>query len=91
MIHKPIDSITDEDIDALVSNAVSESRMLDYKECLPGNSDGEKYGCPCGKLLRQAFDALWQASGFERSPSYDLNGDWKKRKMPKDGRSVSES
>jgi Schlafen, AlbA_2 len=43
MISKPIDSITKEDIDALVSNEVCENRTLDYKETLPGNSDGEKY------------------------------------------------
>ena len=43
MIPKPLGSITKEDIDALVLNAVSESRTLDYKESLPGNSDGEKY------------------------------------------------
>jgi hypothetical protein len=43
MISKPISSITKEDIDALVSNEVSENRTLDYKETLPGNSDGEKY------------------------------------------------
>jgi Putative DNA-binding domain len=38
----------------------------------------ESYDVPAGRLLRPAFDALWQASGFERSPSYDTNGDWKK-------------
>ena len=43
MISKPISSITKEDIVALVSNEVSESRTLDYKETLPGNSDGDKY------------------------------------------------
>ncbi len=43
MIPKPLNSITKQDIDALVSNAVSESRTLDYKETLPGNSDSEKY------------------------------------------------
>lgn len=43
MIPNPLASITKEDIDALVANAVSEGRTLDYKESLPGNSDSEKY------------------------------------------------
>ena len=38
----------------------------------------EDHDVSAARLLRPAFDALWQASGFERSPSYDLNGDWKK-------------
>src|SRR6266540_4021353 len=43
MILKPITSITKQDIDDLVSNAVSESRTLEYKEIVPGKTDGEKY------------------------------------------------
>lgn len=42
MIHKQFDLIEQSDIDALVSNAVPESRTLDYKESLPGNSDSDK-------------------------------------------------
>ena len=40
----------------------------------------EAYDVPAARLLRPAFDALWQASGFARSPSYDKEGDWKKLK-----------
>ena len=43
MIQKPIPAITKADIDALIENAVREDRTLDYKETLPGRSDGEKY------------------------------------------------
>lgn len=43
MVPRPPASITKEDIDALVTNEVAEGRTLDYKEGLPGNSDGEKY------------------------------------------------
>ena len=31
-----------EDVLSLITNKVSESRMLDYKETLPGNSDAQK-------------------------------------------------
>jgi hypothetical protein len=48
----------------LVSNAVSESRTFDYKESLPGNSDGEKYGMS----LRQSFSGkLLMRSGRPRA------------------------
>jgi len=42
MRHKPIDTITAEDIRALVDGQVREDRHLDYKEKLPGNADSEK-------------------------------------------------
>jgi hypothetical protein len=38
----------------------------------------EDYDTPATTLLRPAFDALWQASGFERSRSYDAEGAWVK-------------
>jgi hypothetical protein len=41
MIQKDFESITTEDIKALVANAVSEDRTLEYKEQLPGRSDEE--------------------------------------------------
>lgn len=42
MIQKHLDDITESDIDALVTNAVSEGRTIDYKRELPGNGDGDK-------------------------------------------------
>jgi Putative DNA-binding domain len=42
MIGKSVDTITVEDIKSLVANQVAESRTLEYKEQLPGNSDDEK-------------------------------------------------
>lgn len=42
MINKRWDLIKKEDIDGLVSNEVSEGRTIEYKEKLPGNSDGDK-------------------------------------------------
>lgn len=42
MINKSIDSITRTDIESLVLNLVAESRTLEYKEKLPGNSDEDK-------------------------------------------------
>lgn len=42
MIPKPIDQITAADIQSLIDNGVSERRTLDYKQALPGNSDGER-------------------------------------------------
>ena len=42
MINKHFDLIEKADVDALVANAVSESRVLDYKEALPGGTDADK-------------------------------------------------
>ncbi len=42
MINKSFDLIEKADIEALVANEVREGRTLDYKENLPGNSDGDK-------------------------------------------------
>lgn len=42
MIQKRFELIDKSDIDALVANAVSEGKTIDYKETLPGNSDGDK-------------------------------------------------
>ncbi len=42
MITKPIDQLTIEDIEALITNKVGESRYIEYKSELPGNTDSEK-------------------------------------------------
>ena len=42
MITKPFDKVVKEDIDELVSNKTQEGRQLDYKQALPGNTDGDK-------------------------------------------------
>ena len=42
MLDKRLNDIDQSDIDDLVVNGVAENRHLEYKESLPGNSDGEK-------------------------------------------------
>jgi Schlafen, AlbA_2 len=42
MINRRFDLIEQNDIDALVANEVHESRTIEYKEILPGQSDAEK-------------------------------------------------
>lgn len=42
MIDKPLDQITQADIEALVTNGVKEDRTTEYKEALPGGGDGER-------------------------------------------------
>lgn len=42
MLHKPLDLITAEDIENLITNHVLERRTLEYKAQLPDNSDGGK-------------------------------------------------
>jgi hypothetical protein len=42
MIPRTLNDITEEDLTALISNAVREGRTIDYKRALPGNSDAEK-------------------------------------------------
>ncbi len=38
----------------------------------------ENYDADPASLLQPAFDTLWQACGFEQSPSYDTEGKWRK-------------
>lgn len=42
MITKPLDAITSDDFDALVSNGMPEGKSLEYKRDLPGGGDVEK-------------------------------------------------
>jgi Putative DNA-binding domain len=42
MIPKALNAITEEDLQALITNGVAEGRMIDYKRDLPGNSDVDK-------------------------------------------------
>ena len=42
MLNKPIDSITETDLLALIANGVPESKQVEYKRELPDNSDGGK-------------------------------------------------
>jgi len=42
LLHKSLDQITEADLQILVSTPVYESRVLDYKEQLPGDSSSEK-------------------------------------------------
>jgi len=32
-----------------------------------------------GPLLRPLFDLLWNAGGFDQSPNFDANGNWRER------------
>jgi hypothetical protein len=41
-LHKPIDSITEEDLQALISEPVAEGKTIDYKQALPDNTSGSK-------------------------------------------------
>ncbi len=42
MIQKPLETITEDDLLALITNGVNEGRTIDYKRDLPGNSDDDK-------------------------------------------------
>ncbi|HOV98211.1 MAG TPA: ATP-binding protein [Bacteroidota bacterium] len=42
MITTNIDQITEEDLQALINNAISEGKTIEYKQSLPGNSDADK-------------------------------------------------
>ncbi len=42
LFHKSLDQITEADLQILVSTPVYESRVLDYKEQLPGDSSSER-------------------------------------------------
>ena len=42
MINKPLEQITELDLQALVNNKVTENKTIEYKQALPGNSDADK-------------------------------------------------
>lgn len=42
MIPKPLESIVLEDIQGLIDNQVGETKTIEYKRDIPGNSDGDK-------------------------------------------------
>lgn len=54
---KPLDDITNEDLQALITSQVAEQRTLDYKQNLPGNSEGDKLE------LRADISSFANASG----------------------------
>lgn len=41
-LNKPLESIEESDLQALIDNQVAECKTIEYKEALPGNSDGDK-------------------------------------------------
>ena len=42
MISKPLDAITLDDLHRLLENRISEGKTIEYKQVLPGGTDGEK-------------------------------------------------
>ena len=42
VLNKPLESIQESDLQALVENQVTERKTTEYKEALPGNADGDK-------------------------------------------------
>ena len=42
MISKDIDHIAEEDLQRLITNAVTEKKTLEYKQALTGNTDSDK-------------------------------------------------
>ena len=40
-LEKPIDQVVEADLRTLIENQVSERKAIDYKQALPGKSDGE--------------------------------------------------
>jgi predicted HTH transcriptional regulator len=41
-LNKPLESIDEGDLQELIDNQVPEGKTIEYKEALPGNSDGDK-------------------------------------------------
>jgi hypothetical protein len=41
-MHIPLSAVSEKDLLALVENKVAEAKSIEYKEALPGNSDGDK-------------------------------------------------
>ncbi|MGH8491079.1 MAG: AlbA family DNA-binding domain-containing protein [Gammaproteobacteria bacterium] len=58
MISKPLDAITPDDLHRLVENRISEGKTIEYKQVLPGGSDGERI-----KFLRAVSSLTNRAGG----------------------------
>lgn len=41
-LNRPLDSVEESDLQELIDNQVPEGKTIEYKEALPGNSDGDK-------------------------------------------------
>jgi hypothetical protein len=52
------------------------TRPIDRNVLLLPDVVVEEYGQDSAAVLRPAFDAVWQASGFLRSGNYDETGKW---------------
>ncbi len=70
MIDKPIDAITEADIEDLVTYKRPESRMLDYKECLPGDTPDEVKGR--GDLNKAMIGFATVVAAFANTDGGDL-------------------
>lgn len=85
MINKRFEAINKTDIEALILNEVAESRTLEYKEKLPGNSDDEK------KEFLSDVSAFANASGGDilYGISEQRNSDGKSTGLPGEAKGLS--
>jgi hypothetical protein len=60
----------------ILASHSSRARPIDRQVLLLPDIIMEAYSSDRPTLLRLAFDAIWQASGFLRSGNYDENGKW---------------
>lgn len=86
MINKRFEAINKTDIEALILNEVAESRTLEYKEKLPGNSDDEK------KEFLSDVSAFANASGGDilYGISEQRNSDGKSTGLPEEAKGLSD-
>jgi len=55
----------------------NDSHPVDRDELIIPEIKLENYEQPADRILKPAFDAIWNACGYERSRNYDEQGNWK--------------
>ena len=54
--------------------------VIDRNELFLPNAAIDSFDCKSDRVLRPLFDRIWNTAGYPKSPNYDENGNWKRRR-----------
>ena len=54
-----------------------EVSCIDRDELIVPPKRIESYDSPADKILKSAFDSVWNACGYKKCPNYDEKGNWR--------------
>lgn len=61
---------------SILAGATPDRTPIDEDDLLLPGEIIENFGEQPAQILRNSFDAIWNAAGMNRSPNYDENGNW---------------